>query len=125
MFSWIRVSSASLPYLLLPPLICAFYALPLQAQNSEQVEVGPPPLHRVEPPSPGASAEELERRGDELRVEKNFLDAVDYYQLGNLTGQAAEPSCRAVVLLEGDLHRDATLQDSQAPEGVLIRAGRR
>jgi len=80
MFSWIRISSASLPYLLLPPLICAFYARPSQAQNSEQVEVGPPPLHRVEPPSPGASVEELERRGDELRVEKNFLDAVDYYQ---------------------------------------------
>ena len=26
---------------------------------------------------------------------------------------------------ENALHRDATLQDSQAPEGVLIRAGRR
>jgi tetratricopeptide (TPR) repeat protein len=91
MFSWIRVSSASLPYLLLPPLICAFYALPLQAQNSEQVEVGPPPLHRVEPPSPGASAEELERRGDELRVEKNFLDAVDYYQTA-LKGQPRSAS---------------------------------
>jgi tetratricopeptide (TPR) repeat protein len=87
MFSWIRVSSASLPYLLLLPLICALCALPAQAQNSEQVEVGPPPLHRVEPPSPGASAEELERRGDELRVEKNFLDAVDYYQ----TALKAEP----------------------------------
>lgn len=54
--------------------------LPLLAQNSEQMEVGPPPLHRVEPPAAGASAEELERRGDELRTEKNFLDALDYYQ---------------------------------------------
>jgi tetratricopeptide (TPR) repeat protein len=36
-------------------------------------------LHRVEPPSTQASAEELETRGDELRVEKNFLDAIDYY----------------------------------------------
>jgi len=66
-------------------------ALPLQAQNSEQVEVGPPPLHRVEPPSPGASAEELEMRGDELRVEKNFLDAVDYYQAA-LKGQPRNAS---------------------------------
>ena len=72
MFSWIRVSSASLPFLVLLPLMCAFCALPLQAQNSEQVEVGPPPLHRVEPPSPGASAEELEKRGELERV-REFL----------------------------------------------------
>jgi len=91
MFSWIRVSSASLPFLVLLPLMCAFCALPLQAQNSEQVEVGPPPLHRVVPPSPGASAEELEKRGDELRVEKNFLDAVDYYQTA-LKGQPRNAS---------------------------------
>jgi tetratricopeptide (TPR) repeat protein len=52
----------------------------LQAQSTEQLEVGPPPLHRVEPPAHGASPEELERRGDDLRTEKNFLDAVDYYQ---------------------------------------------
>ena len=93
MFSWIRVSSASLPFLVLLPLLCALLtcALPLQAQNNEQVEVGPPPLHRVEPPSPGASAEELEKRGDELRVEKNFLDAVDYYQTA-LKGQPRNAS---------------------------------
>jgi|SRR5208282_3581499 len=73
MLSWIRISSISL-------LFCAFLALPSQAQNTEQVEVGPPPLHRAEPPAPGATPEELEKRGDELRTDKNFLDAVDYYQ---------------------------------------------
>ena len=55
------------------------FVLPLQAQNSEQVEVGPPPLHRAEPPAPGATPEELEKRGDGLRMAKNFLDAIDYY----------------------------------------------
>jgi tetratricopeptide (TPR) repeat protein len=73
MFSWIRISSAAL-------FFCALLALPLQAQNTEQLEVGPPPLHRVDPPAPGATPEELEQRGDELRTDKNFLDAVDYYQ---------------------------------------------
>ena len=57
-----------------------FSFFPSQAQNSEQLEVGPPPQHRVEPPAAGATPEELEKRGDELRTEKNFLDAVDYYQ---------------------------------------------
>src|ERR1035441_8383092 len=73
MLSWIRISSVAL-------LFAAFLVLPLQAQNTEQLEVGPPPLHRVNPPAPGASPEQLEQRGDELRTQKNFLDAVDYYQ---------------------------------------------
>src|ERR1017187_10008864 len=73
MLSWIRIGSVSL-------LFAALLVLPLQAQNSEQVEVGPPPLHRVDPPARGASPEELEKRGDELREDKNYLDAVDYYQ---------------------------------------------
>jgi tetratricopeptide (TPR) repeat protein len=73
MLSWIRVSSITL-------LFASLIVLPAQAQSSEQVEVGPPPLHRAEPPAPGATPEELERRGDDLRVDKNFLDAIDYYQ---------------------------------------------
>ena len=57
-----------------------FLTAPLHAQNSEQVEVGPPPLHRVAPPSAGASARELEAVGDQLEADKNFLDAIDYYE---------------------------------------------
>jgi len=48
------------------------------ASASGQVEVAPP-IKRVPPPSPGLSAEELTDRGDELRAEKNYLDALDYY----------------------------------------------
>ena len=69
----IRTSSVSL-------LFSALIVFPLQAQNTEQVQVSPPPLHRAEPPAPGTSSEELEKRGDQLRRDKNFLDAVDYYQ---------------------------------------------
>jgi tetratricopeptide (TPR) repeat protein len=67
-------------------LICAFSLLPslcispVAAQSLEQLEVGPPPLHRAEPPAPGASAKELESRGDALQGNKSYLDAIDYYQ---------------------------------------------
>ncbi len=74
MLSWVRISGLAVLFLL------AVLAVPLQGQNSEQVQVGPPPLHRAEPPAPGATPEELEKRGDELRADKNYLDAVDYYE---------------------------------------------
>ena len=73
MFSWIRISSVSL-------LSAVLLVLPSQAQSTEQLEVGPPPQHRAEPPAPGVLPEQLEERGDELREEKDWLDAVDYYQ---------------------------------------------
>jgi tetratricopeptide (TPR) repeat protein len=73
MFSCIRVS-------FLVVLFAALPAFPSSSQNPEQLEVGPPPLHRVDPPAPGATAVELEQRGDELKEDKNFLDAIDYYQ---------------------------------------------
>jgi tetratricopeptide (TPR) repeat protein len=50
-----------------------------QVTSSEQVQIAPPTAQRIEPPSPNASATELENRGDELRGEKYFLDALDYY----------------------------------------------
>ncbi len=52
----------------------------LHSQSLEQLDVGPPPLHRAEPPAPGATAKELEKRGDELQSAKYYLDAIDYYQ---------------------------------------------
>lgn len=57
-----------------------FLTYPAFSQNSEMVQVGPPPIRRAEPPAPSASAEELEGRGDQLRSEKNYLDAIDYYE---------------------------------------------
>ncbi len=77
MVSWFRVSSASLLFLSLS--FCSAAAKPAESQTSEQLAVAPLPMHRVEPPAPGAAPDELEKRGDELRVEKNFLDAVDFY----------------------------------------------
>ena len=73
MLSWNRITSL----LLLLPL---FMFTPAFSQNTEMVQVGPPPIHRVEAPASSASAEELEGRGDQLRAEKDYLDAMDYYQ---------------------------------------------
>lgn len=72
MLSWHRRTSLLVLLVLL--------AVPVFPQNSEQVQVTPPPLRRAEPPAPEASAEELEKRGDELQTEKNYLDAIDYYE---------------------------------------------
>jgi tetratricopeptide (TPR) repeat protein len=54
------------------------YAL-AQAPSQDRIQVGPP-VRRIEPPSPTASAEELEMRGDELRGEKAYADAMDYFR---------------------------------------------
>jgi tetratricopeptide (TPR) repeat protein len=64
-------------------LLCLLVVLPMlpaSPQSSDQLQVGPPPLHRAEPPAAGATAEQLENEGDQLRGDKNFLDAVDYYE---------------------------------------------
>lgn len=49
------------------------------AQN-EPNTVTPQQLRRAEPPSPTATAAELETRGDALREDKMFSDALDYYK---------------------------------------------
>ena len=51
-----------------------------QASHTEQVQVKPPLLRIVDPPSPDASASELEARADQLRAQKLYLDSLDYYQ---------------------------------------------
>lgn len=64
---------------ILPFAIFPIRALNAQSAPSEQVQVGPPPLHRAEPPQSETSAEDLERKADELRSTKYYLDAIDYY----------------------------------------------
>jgi tetratricopeptide (TPR) repeat protein len=61
-------------------LIVAFPLLsPAQVGRSEQVQIKPPLIRTVDPPAKDATITELEKRGDELRSEKLFLDALDYY----------------------------------------------
>jgi tetratricopeptide (TPR) repeat protein len=49
-----------------------------QSGTSGQVQVSPPLARHIDAPSPEASAEDLERKGDQMRGDKAFLDALDY-----------------------------------------------
>lgn len=72
----------------LPALVAFLLAATLlMAQEPTQEQVPPPNLAvtvpqaaPIAPPSPTASAADLETRADELRLQKAWLDAVDYYK---------------------------------------------
>ena len=51
-----------------------------QTQSTEQVEVSSPAVRRAEAPPADAAPVDLEQRGDVLRAEKSYLDALDYYR---------------------------------------------
>ena len=55
--------------------------LPSRAQLSQldQIQVAPP-MRQVPPPSPDATAKELERQADQLRSQKAYIDAIDYFE---------------------------------------------
>jgi len=70
-------------------ILCfGLFALTALAQNplvpsvppSDDTATAPPQLLRAAPPPANASAEELEERGDQLRAEKSYADAIDYYR---------------------------------------------
>lgn len=78
-----KVSQVSVSLLILSILSCILTATaPSRAQvsHSEQVQIIPPLLRTVEPPSPAATAADLEIRGDQLRAQKLYLDALDYFR---------------------------------------------
>ena len=51
-----------------------------QTRSTGQVEVSSPVVRRAEPPPADAASAILEERGDVLRAEKSYLDALDYYR---------------------------------------------
>ena len=50
-----------------------------QVSHSEQVQIAPPLVRAIDPPSPDATAADLEQQADRLREDKLYLDALDYY----------------------------------------------
>jgi hypothetical protein len=59
-----------------------------QISHTDPVQVKPPLLRTIDPPSPDATAGDLELRGDELHGQKLYFDAIDYYRaaLGKIDG---------------------------------------
>src|SRR5438477_12377234 len=67
--------------LLLPAALLLITGTGFSAQTpyADQVQVIPP-IRGIDPPPSDASADTLEQRGDSLRAQKLFLDALDYYR---------------------------------------------
>jgi len=76
----------SRPRILLVPVslltfsLCALSVSRGQVSHAEQVQVKPPLLRTIDPPSPDATAADLEAQADELHAQKLYLDAIDYYR---------------------------------------------
>ena len=77
---------SSCPKLLVPVSILTVFFCALsvgsfaQVAHSEQVQIKPPLLRTIDPPAPDATAADLESRAEDLRREKLYLDALDYYR---------------------------------------------
>ncbi len=54
------------------PAVCT------QVSQLDQIQVAPP-MRQVQAPPPTASAKELEQQADELRSQKAYIDAIDYF----------------------------------------------
>jgi len=63
-------------------LICALTGTSFAAQNhfADQIRTAPVQLRNVQPPAPDATADDLEKQGDDLRAQKLYLDSIDYYR---------------------------------------------
>jgi tetratricopeptide (TPR) repeat protein len=61
--------------------VCSFAQTEIPLVNdSSTTMTTPTQLRRIEPPSANASITDLEQRGDILRAEKYYADAIDYYE---------------------------------------------
>lgn len=76
-----RCPSSMVPLLLVSLFLIISASFSAQANPlHDQVQISAPTVRAVEPPSPDATPEQLEKSGDELRGQKLFLDALDYYK---------------------------------------------
>ncbi|HTW57117.1 MAG TPA: tetratricopeptide repeat protein [Terriglobales bacterium] len=136
-------------FLLVPALLftvclfalCAATPITASAQvvHSEQVQIGPPLLRTVDPPAKDATVAELDARGDQLRMMKLYLDALDYYraalakqrdssQLMNkigITELMMQRYREAKKSFEQSIKADRKFADAYNNLGVVMYEGRR
>jgi tetratricopeptide (TPR) repeat protein len=105
-----------------------------QVAHSEQVQVAPPLMQAVEPPTADATGDALEQQADGLRAEKLFLDALDYYRaaLGKKPGSAQLLNKIGITELmlmrykearksfEKSIHADGNYADAYNNLGVVL-----
>jgi tetratricopeptide (TPR) repeat protein len=77
-----------------------------QISRADPVQVKPPLLRTIDPPSPDATAADLEARADELHVQKLYFDAIDYYRAalgkvpkGTDQGKILNKICRTQLVM--------------------------
>ncbi len=76
------MSFPRIPFFVLPLVVLSLITPALvaaQLSELDQIQIAPP-MSQVQPPSKDATAAELEKRGDELRAEKAYLDSMDYFR---------------------------------------------
>lgn len=93
----------ALPLALFGFTTLSVYATASQSQ-SDEIQIAPP-MQRVQPPSPQASGTELEKEGDELRADKQYLDAIDYYRAALLKTEQSAPITNKLGIAELMLQR--------------------
>ena len=73
---------SSVSFLFITLVVVTLSAISLSGQSyfADQVQSPPPQLRSVDPPAHDSSPEVLESQGDDLRAQKLFLDAIDYYR---------------------------------------------
>jgi tetratricopeptide (TPR) repeat protein len=107
------------PKILVFPAAIALFACPsvcAQVSHSEQVQVKPPLLRTIDPPARDASVADLEAQGDHLRMQKLYLDAMDYYRaaLAKSPHSAALLNKIGITELMMQRYRDAKKSFEQA-----------
>lgn len=65
---------------LITACLSAQIQIPSSNDGNSVTMTTPSQLRRIEPPSPTATAAQLEEKGDVLRAEKYYADAIDYYE---------------------------------------------
>ncbi len=91
-------------------LVVLVFSSPVFPQNEAS---SPPQVRRLKPPPANASAAALEQLADELRAEKSFADALDYYRAAIKKRPTDDLYNKAGICELQMLHLDASKKDFQ------------